>query len=592
MCEVYRARHVLINKPVAVKVLKPELASDPQIAQRFEQEAKAASRIRHPNAIDVTDFGIARGNTPFIVMELVEGKTVGLLLREEGAFSVERTLNILRQICGALESAHTAGVIHRDIKPDNIIIAEYEGGDWVEVCDFGVAKIQEDVNRRAALTGENLIIGTPRYMSPEQCEERPVDARSDIYSLGVVLYEMLTGETPFAGNATRLMIAHAVEIPAPLRRKRPDLPPELEAVVMSALEKDPARRPQSALELFQAFEAAASPARGVPAEALLPAEGAGIGVPLHPDKGHVSTSAPAEVMGLGDEETRVRPRSREDAAPLSYPDRHGGPTIPAGGRTRGAPAPSHRTVSPRRDRGDSRRPMLLGIILAAVTLAALAAVFILRDRPSGEAPATAERAPDRSTGPGAPPQRSSPVSAPATPAPTPAPAPKVEDDVDSTPESVESISPADEAEDPADVEDTAPPAPHVDRVAIQRQVTSLLNGWTSSLEARNLKAHLGYFAPSLHTYYLKRGVNRDYVRGDIARALSTYSKLNFSFGNISVRPDSTGTRAVATFTKMWDFEGKKNISGSVQERVWLERLSGNWRITGVRDLRVNYVQGN
>jgi eukaryotic-like serine/threonine-protein kinase len=129
MCEVYRARHILINKPVAVKVLKPELASDPHIAQRFEQEAKAASRIRHPNAIDVTDFGLASGNTPFIVMELVEGKTVGELLREEGAFSVERTLNILRQICGALESAHTAGVIHRDIKPDNIIIAEYEGGD-------------------------------------------------------------------------------------------------------------------------------------------------------------------------------------------------------------------------------------------------------------------------------------------------------------------------------------------------------------------------------------------------------------------------------------------------------------------------------
>ncbi len=175
MCDVYRARHSLIGKQVAVKVLKPELAVDPKISQRFEQEALAASRVRHPHAIDVTDFGVDPRNRPFIVMELVEGKTIGEMLREDGPFSVERTAAILRQVCGALEAAHAAGVIHRDVKPDNIMIAEYEGGDWVEVADFGVAKIQEDVNRRAALTGANFIIGTPRYMSPEQCEEKPVE---------------------------------------------------------------------------------------------------------------------------------------------------------------------------------------------------------------------------------------------------------------------------------------------------------------------------------------------------------------------------------------------------------------------------------
>ncbi len=258
MCEVYRARHVGMDKPVAVKVLKSNLASDPKIAKRFEQEARAASRIHHPHAINVTDYGIDNDKTPFIVMELVKGETLGQTLRSTGAFSVERAANILRQVCGALEAAHAVGVIHRDIKPENIILAEYEGSDWVEVVDFGVAKILEDVNRRGALTGENIIVGTPRYMSPEQCEEKPVDARSDIYSVGVVLYEMLSGEAPFEGDSsTRLLMAHAATPPAPLRGKRPDLSPEVEAVVMRALEKDPARRPQSAGEFARDFEQAA-----------------------------------------------------------------------------------------------------------------------------------------------------------------------------------------------------------------------------------------------------------------------------------------------------------------------------------------------
>ncbi len=258
MCEVYRARHSGIGKEVAVKILKPELAADPKIAERFEQEARASSRVRHPNAINVTDYGIAKNKTPYLVMELIEGHTVRELLREFGPFPVPRVVHILGQVCGALEAAHSVGVIHRDIKPDNIIISEYDGRDWVEVVDFGVAKIQEDFNRRSALTGANFIIGTPRYMSPEQCEEQPVDARSDIYSLGIVVYEMLAGQAPFdGGSSTRLLMAHVAEPPPPLRQKRPDISPEIESIVMRALEKNPDRRPQSAMEFARDFERAA-----------------------------------------------------------------------------------------------------------------------------------------------------------------------------------------------------------------------------------------------------------------------------------------------------------------------------------------------
>jgi serine/threonine protein kinase len=258
MCDVYRATHMLMGKQVAIKILKPHLAADPALAQRFEQEARAASRIHHPNAINVMDYGIGEDNMPFIVMEYVNGITLGELIRQQGGMTLERAANILRQIAGALDDAHAVGVIHRDIKPDNIIIADYGNSDWVEVVDFGVAKVQEDLNRRASLTGANVLVGTPRYMSPEQCEERPVDARSDIYSLGVVLYEMLAGEAPFKGDSsTRLLVAHTTEPPEPLRLKRPDIPATVEAVVMRALEKDPGRRPQSAGEFATEFATAA-----------------------------------------------------------------------------------------------------------------------------------------------------------------------------------------------------------------------------------------------------------------------------------------------------------------------------------------------
>jgi serine/threonine protein kinase len=308
MCEVYRARHLGMDKPVAVKVLKPALAADPKIAERFEQEARAASRIHHPHAINVTDYGIDKDKTPFIVMELVNGETLGQALRSTGAFSVERAANILRQICGALESAHAVGVIHRDIKPDNIILAEYDGSDWVEVVDFGVAKILEDVKGNAALTGANIIVGTPRYMSPEQCEEKPVDARSDIYSLGVVLYEMLSGEAPFEGDSsTRLLMAHAAQPPAPLREKRPDLSAEIESVAMKALEKDPERRPQSAGEFAREFEQAAG--LGQPARAGTRGGAfSRISVPLGEDE--LPTPVPDEANQAADEATLVRPRSR------------------------------------------------------------------------------------------------------------------------------------------------------------------------------------------------------------------------------------------------------------------------------------------
>jgi serine/threonine protein kinase len=305
MCDVYRARHTTMGKQFALKVLKPALAADPRIAERFEQEARAASLIHHPHAISVVDYGHSGSRFHFIVMELVEGDTLGDLLRREGPMSVGRAAGILRQASNALDAAHSVGVVHRDIKPDNIIIAEYDGSDWVKVVDFGVAKIQEDVNRKARLTGANILVGTPRYMSPEQCEERPVDARSDIYSLGVVLYEMLSGEAPFDGDSSmRLLMAHASDPPPPLRRKRPDLSPEVEQAVMDSLEKDPSLRPQTAGDFARRFEEAAGVSRAGRAEDRS-TPFSRISVPL------------GEPELVDDEQTLVRPRPRTPVAVAS-----------------------------------------------------------------------------------------------------------------------------------------------------------------------------------------------------------------------------------------------------------------------------------
>ena len=262
MGTVYRATHVLMEKTVAIKVLHPSLAADDKIVQRFTREARAASRISHPHALSVTDFGEAENGIVFLVMEYLRGRTLKEIIKSEGPMPLERVVKIIRQVCGALEAAHAEGVVHRDLKSDNIMLEEVGGGDdWAKVLDFGIAKIQEDANSKdPGLTAPNLIIGTPQYMSPEQCAQASeIDSRSDIYSLGVILYEMLVGHVPFSGaSPTAIMLKHIQE-PAPsVLEERKDVPPAIGRVVSRAMSKRPEDRYQSASELTEAFTLAAS----------------------------------------------------------------------------------------------------------------------------------------------------------------------------------------------------------------------------------------------------------------------------------------------------------------------------------------------
>ena len=289
MGAVYRATHLGTKRTVAVKVIHPQLSTHDQFVARFRREAEAAGRLRHPNVVDVTDFGIARttnGPVAYLVMEYLDGCTLAEIVAEEGALPIQWVIDILEQVCAAVEAAHRAGIIHRDLKPDNIWLEPNgRGGYTVKVLDFGLVKLGGAPDHSSApayvtspttfeatedtatliknagttvddnLTAIGSVMGTPHYMSPEQCRGEHLDTRSDIYSLGVVSYRLLTGETPFKGTPEEVIELHKTTGPQPIRERNRKVPRKMAAIVMSALAKDPAQRPQHAAGFAAALRA-------------------------------------------------------------------------------------------------------------------------------------------------------------------------------------------------------------------------------------------------------------------------------------------------------------------------------------------------
>jgi serine/threonine protein kinase len=256
MGAVYRGTRVLIGDEVAIKVLLPDTDVNPEAAERFRREARTAARLKHPNAVAIYDFGVTPDGLMYLVMEFVEGRSLRQMIRQQGALDLQPVTEITTQVCAALEEAHHQDIIHRDIKPDNIIVREMQSGLRVTVLDFGIAKLRDLTVSNLTQTGS--VMGTPQYMSPEQCMGEGLDTRSDIYSVGIVLYEMLCGMVPFnSPTSTAVAVQQVTQAPPPPRSLNPGISPAVEAVVLHALEKKREARPQSAAALAQELKAAA-----------------------------------------------------------------------------------------------------------------------------------------------------------------------------------------------------------------------------------------------------------------------------------------------------------------------------------------------
>jgi serine/threonine-protein kinase len=254
MGEVWAAYHAGLKRDVAVKIMQPRLGEDETAVRRFEREVRAMAELTHPNTVRVFDYGVTEAGVWYFAMELLEAQDVESVIEASGPFTIERAVRILCQAADALGEAHQRGIVHRDVKPANLLLVNAGRKDeFVKLIDFGIAKIDDD----AGLTSTGMVMGTPGYIAPEVANGQSASARADVFALGMTLYVMLTGAAPFEATTPMAILQRTVgEDAPPLRKARPDVPPALEAVVMQAISRDPLRRPRDAAALAEAVREA------------------------------------------------------------------------------------------------------------------------------------------------------------------------------------------------------------------------------------------------------------------------------------------------------------------------------------------------
>ena len=633
MGAVYRARRVLIGDEVAVKVLHSRLTGDEKLVERFRREARAAAQLHHPNVVTIHDYGEASGpdRLAYIVMELVRGESLRDLLRREGRLAPARAVSLMRDVCAGVGAAHRRGIVHRDIKPDNIIVTpadEDRPAESVKVVDFGIAKLRDLAAEGTALTEIGMMVGTLFYMSPEQCKGEPLDSRADVYSLGAMLHEMLAGAPPFtASNITSMIFKHVGEPPPPLPEDLP-VPAALRAAVLRALSKDPDARPRDASEFAREIQTALTSAPAAPsatardtnpsAEPFFPATAHPVPVtPTNPPRpGGRPTADTAQ-----DEVTVVRdpPAPR---APAPQPPPH-------------AQRPhTHAAAPPRPSRKGYVAGLLVVFFVGLVGLS-LVGLYLYMNSGRGTVVNTV-RTPT-------PARANANANASASPTPTPLPEAvqlaevKILGGSLLSPSDISGLPPMfqgrlrntiyarhgrtfqdsdlrtyfqsrpwykprtdyDEGQltssDRANAdllkafEDNGGQPPRADPDRVQREVAETLKDWVESTRERKIDDHMKHYADTLETYYRRQKVGALQVRTDRSNAFVRYDHMDVKIDNVEVTPDPMGLRATAAFDKTWEFDSPdKNSRGSVRQQLSLIRAGGRWLINGERDLQVYY----
>jgi len=571
MGSVYRATHLQLERSVAIKILRAEYLADQKVIERFNREARAAARLKHPNIIAVYDYGLlpASGGA-YLVMELVEGRS----LREEmrtsaarhGQMRRERAVALMRQACAGVEAAHQRGIIHRDLKPDNIMIeTEPNGGEVVKVLDFGIAKLKESEQPLQSLTDEGTFIGTPNYISPEQCTSLPVDARSDVYSLGVILYELLTGRVPFSGGGTStVLLRHLQEPPAPPSRFRPDIGRALEQVVLRALAKSPSQRYASAAQFSDQLAAAlrsetvessdsvgTRERRQLPAVIPTPAKPRLIPVDLVPDR--------------QPQPLQVRPVAREPHLLLE-----------SGSRTR------------------------LYLAVAAISLALLGILgYSWQQGPAGGPESLTaslgkanEQSGVRGSGPTVPkPVSESRLSAnqagelqPRMMVPTSAPA--------LDPSAARTVGAVSAPSVPASlVAPTSSPVAATEAERSQRELQAVYAVWAATASRGEWKSHINFYADRVD-YYRDGVIPRSAVEARKRRIFSGLDAFTLRFADtprIYLRASGGESKADLVFDKQWVLSrGRRRAEGKARTLVTLRRDGPDWHIIGERQLQLYY----
>jgi len=419
MGRVYLAEHVAIQKRLALKVLRSEYAHKGEIVQRFQQEAISASRIKHPNVLDVFDFGQLENGCFYLAMEFLDGNDLADELARRRVFDPVSGIRIALQICRALGAAHSNGVVHRDLKPENVFLQRtMDGEEVVKIVDFGIAQLRDNEqaereSKHRRLTRTGMVFGTPEYMAPEQAEGHHADQRADVYALGVMLYEMFTGAVPFTGETFLGVLAkHLHEAPPPMTQVTQELwiSPQLQAVIMKALVKKPDDRYASMADFSQALSATPEGALSYRPPPMPGGEARGSFIPPAPS----NPTAPEFGVVTGPPVTPVPAANRATLAQGS------GSTPPDAERTETPLASErNRTRSGSTDSTASRLPLVLGVS-AALLLGGIGAALTFRSKAPAPAPAVAEPKPTAepkasAASEAAPPQAPSAVESAAAP---------------------------------------------------------------------------------------------------------------------------------------------------------------------------------